>query len=611
MVLDEKDIEVKFLEIEIDDMDSLFDADEEVGSAEPLLRLYQNFDISLSAEEIEKLKLRNNLSQSEFKEWVRMRPYQKQKILRKIVKTKDFKELAKSLADYVNRREAVLKDLKDEIKNQDSEKLMPNAPEEILYSTMQPVSCEKIAEKQKNASEKVLEKGSVLPRNSGQIAKASGKQMMQEALKAPVKVTKVSAEASKELVSKATLAVPTDPATKAIQVGVKAVKKAAKIIKKAYNMDEQKSTTKAEDVKVNLSNPKQTDKDAKFITRIITVIQLAVAPLLSTILPFIVIVSVVFSVIASLVSVIGAVEDRDQAPLNIALSSEVMAYKPMVELYAQQFGISEYVPYLLAIMQVESGGKGSDVMQSSESQGYPPGTLIPEASIEQACRVFSGLLAKSMANGSDISAVVQAYNYGSGFLDFIVSQAKWENVWSYEAAEEFARIHSGGTIAQYRNAVSIPKNGGWRYAYGNQFYVLLVNQYVLCAAISDETIQSLLSYAFSFQGCPYKLGGKDPKTGIDCSAFTQMCYAYIGVSIPGTAQTQYDACQKFSDEAQAKPGDLIFFTKTSKHTNNPVTHVEIYVGNGKCFGAGDPVGYHNIHDKYHKEHFYSFGRVLP
>ena len=41
------------------------------------------------------------------------------------------------------------------------------------------------------------------------------------------------------------------------------------------------------------------------------------------------------------------------------------------ERYAAQYGISEYVTVLLAIMQVESGGTPEDVMQSSESMGCP------------------------------------------------------------------------------------------------------------------------------------------------------------------------------------------------------------------------------------------------
>ena len=54
------------------------------------------------------------------------------------------------------------------------------------------------------------------------------------------------------------------------------------------------------------------------------------------------------------------------------LSAEVLKHQPMVEKYAREYGISEYVPYLLAIIQVESGGTAEDVMQSSESMGLPP-----------------------------------------------------------------------------------------------------------------------------------------------------------------------------------------------------------------------------------------------
>ena len=35
------------------------------------------------------------------------------------------------------------------------------------------------------------------------------------------------------------------------------------------------------------------------------------------------------------------------------LSAEVLKHQPMVEKYAKEYGISEYVPYLLAIIQVE------------------------------------------------------------------------------------------------------------------------------------------------------------------------------------------------------------------------------------------------------------------
>src|SRR5690625_5749098 len=77
---------------------------------------------------------------------------------------------------------------------------------------------------------------------------------------------------------------------------------------------------------------------------------------------------------------------------SISLTADVLKHQPMVEKYAQEYGISEYVSTLLAIIQVESGGKLPDVMQSSESLGLPPNSLDTEASIKQGTKYFSDLL---------------------------------------------------------------------------------------------------------------------------------------------------------------------------------------------------------------------------
>ena len=60
------------------------------------------------------------------------------------------------------------------------------------------------------------------------------------------------------------------------------------------------------------------------------------------------------------------------------LSAAVLKHPPMVEKYARDYGISEYVPYLLAIIQVESGGPAEAGMQRSESMGLLPHSLDTE-----------------------------------------------------------------------------------------------------------------------------------------------------------------------------------------------------------------------------------------
>ena len=153
---------------------------------------------------------------------------------------------------------------------------------------------------------------------------------------------------------------------------------------------------------------------------------------------------------------------------GLNLSEEVLKHQPTVEKYAKEYGISDYVNYLLAIMQVESGGTATDVMQSSESMGLPPNSLSTEESIKQGCKYFSELLKSAEAKGCDINTVVQSYNYGGGFIDYISSHGK---KYTFELAVSFAKDKSGGVTVTYNNEIAIKENGGWRYKYGNMFYV--------------------------------------------------------------------------------------------------------------------------------------------
>jgi len=152
---------------------------------------------------------------------------------------------------------------------------------------------------------------------------------------------------------------------------------------------------------------------------------------------------------------------------DVSVSEDVLKHQPMVEKYAQEYGISEYVSTLLAIIQVESGGKVPDVMQSSESLGLPPNSLDTEASIKQGTKYFSDLLRSVEKNGGDINVVIQAYNYGGAFIDYVARRGSQYN---FELAENFAKERSGGSKVTYSNPIAVKKNGGWRYRYGNMFY---------------------------------------------------------------------------------------------------------------------------------------------
>ena len=144
--------------------------------------------------------------------------------------------------------------------------------------------------------------------------------------------------------------------------------------------------------------------------------------------------------------------------------------------YAAQNDISDYTDVLLAIMQVESGGELDDLMQSSGSLELPADSLHQEASIRQGCSYFAHLLLRAESEGCDLDTTIQAYNYGSGFIDYV---AEHGGKYSLELSEKFAEKQSGGATVPYDNLLAVKRNGGWRYAYGNMFYAKLVNQHLV------------------------------------------------------------------------------------------------------------------------------------
>ena len=128
-------------------------------------------------------------------------------------------------------------------------------------------------------------------------------------------------------------------------------------------------------------------------------------------------------------------------------------------------------------------------------------------------------------------------------------------------------------------------------------------------ALSDPAFAALISEAEKYLGWPYVWGGSSPSTSFDCSGFVCWVYTASGVhSLPRTTATGiFNQCSYVSP-ADAKPGDLIFFTKTYA-CDGPVSHVGIYVGGGMMIHAGDPIKYASINTSYWQEHFYAFGRL--
>ena len=151
----------------------------------------------------------------------------------------------------------------------------------------------------------------------------------------------------------------------------------------------------------------------------------------------------------------------------------VLQHREMLEKVAKEKGLSADLEVLYAIMNVESGGRLKDVMQSSESMGLPVNTLGTEDSIEQGLRYYKELKEKTRELSLDEKSLWQAYNYGIGFLYYVKEHG---GQYQDSLAENFAKEQSGGKLVAYKNKLATKENGGYRYQYGNMFYARLIAQ---------------------------------------------------------------------------------------------------------------------------------------
>lgn len=69
---------------------------------------------------------------------------------------------------------------------------------------------------------------------------------------------------------------------------------------------------------------------------------------------------------------------------------------------------------------------------------------------------------------------------------------------------------------------------------------------------------TLVNYATSFIGLPYRRGGKTPK-GFDCSGFTGYVFRTIGIRLGASSRDQYLQGEPVKTE-ELRPGDLVFFS---------------------------------------------------
>jgi cell wall-associated NlpC family hydrolase len=123
-----------------------------------------------------------------------------------------------------------------------------------------------------------------------------------------------------------------------------------------------------------------------------------------------------------------------------------------------------------------------------------------------------------------------------------------------------------------------------------------------------QYFNNVMKVMLPYEGNPYVWGGNNPSTGFDCSGFIQWAFGKVGINLPRTALDQYNATQRIP-ASEAKAGDLVFFRGTYG-SSDFVSHVGIYVGNGKMFNANDSgIEYSDITTGYWAEHSPEFGRI--
>ena len=250
----------------------------------------------------------------------------------------------------------------------------------------------------------------------------------------------------------------------------------------------------------------------------------------------------------------------------VPVSAEVEAYTPIIRVYANQYGIEEYVELIKAIMMQESGGQGLDPMQASES-GYntryprtPNAITDPEYSINVGVQTIADSLqqaeVESPVDMENIKLALQGYNFGNGFIPWAR-----ENYGGYSAV---AAIEFSNYMAAQL---------GWN-AYGDKQYPAhVLRYYPFGRAFTAEGNQAIVEIALTqvgnVGGEPYWSWWGLSERAEWCAMFVSWCADQAGLLDAG-AIPKFENCvwgaNWFKDNvgwadgsAEPSPGDIIFF----------------------------------------------------
>lgn len=100
------------------------------------------------------------------------------------------------------------------------------------------------------------------------------------------------------------------------------------------------------------------------------------------------------------------------------------------------------------------------------------------------------------------------------------------------------------------------------------------------ASSGSGRAQQVVDAALTKVGSSYVWGTSGPST-FDCSGLTSWAYRQIGVNLTRSSRGQYSSAGRKVSKSELQPGDLVFYY-------SPVSHVGLYIGNGKIVDAANP-----------------------
>lgn len=192
-----------------------------------------------------------------------------------------------------------------------------------------------------------------------------------------------------------------------------------------------------------------------------------------------------------IVGIIAGAAFSSSSESSESLSEEVLAYTSVIQQYASQYGIPEYVSAIQAIMMQESGGRGKDPMQCSESPyntrfPHTPGSITdPNYSIEVGVQTFADCISQAGCSSPQdmdkLKLAWQGYNYGNGYIGWALQRGGYTEANALQFSQEQAASHGWSS---YGDPEYVPHVMRY-YSGGSLFAGLFGSQQIVSVAMGQ------------------------------------------------------------------------------------------------------------------------------